>query len=39
VELYQPQGNAAKYDAEGVRTIKKRIKQAAKKHGVEIDEG
>ena len=31
--------NAAKYDADDVRTIKNRIKQAAKKHGVEINEG
>jgi len=31
--------NAAKYDADEVKTIKHRIKQAAKKHGVEIDEG
>jgi hypothetical protein len=31
--------NAAKYDADEVKTIKNRIKQAAKKHGVEIDEG
>jgi hypothetical protein len=30
--------NAAKYDADEVKTIKNRIKQAAKKHGVEIDE-
>ncbi|HXG86514.1 MAG TPA: DUF6582 domain-containing protein [Pyrinomonadaceae bacterium] len=30
--------NAAKYDAGEVETIKKRIKQAAKKHGVEIGE-
>jgi len=29
--------NAAKYDADDVTTIKERIKQAAKKHGVEID--
>lgn len=28
--------NAAKYDKDEVRTIKNRIKQAAKKHGVEI---
>ena len=31
--------NAAKYDADEVKTIKNRIKQAAKKQGVEIDEG
>ena len=31
--------NAAKYDADEVKTIKNRIKQAAKKHDVEIDEG
>jgi len=31
--------NAAKYDADEVKTIKNRIKQAAKKHGVEIEEG
>ena len=30
--------NAAKYDADEVRTIKSRIKRAAKKHGVEISE-
>ncbi len=30
--------NAAKYDAGEVKTIKDRIKQAAKKHGVEISE-
>ncbi|MFN8445895.1 MAG: DUF6582 domain-containing protein [Caldilineaceae bacterium] len=30
--------NAAKYDKEEVELIKKRIKQAAKKHGVEIDD-
>lgn len=30
--------NAAKYDKDEVDLIKKRIKQAAKKHGVEIDE-
>ena len=29
--------NAAKYDADDVKTIKDRIKRAAKKHGVEID--
>jgi hypothetical protein len=28
--------NAAKYDADEVTSIKNRIKQAAKKHGVEI---
>ena len=31
--------NAAKYDADEVKTIKNRIKQAAKKQGVEIGEG
>lgn len=30
--------NAAKYDAADLKTIKDRIKRAAKKHGVEIDE-
>lgn len=30
--------NAAKYKASEVKTIKERIKRAAKKHGVEIDE-
>lgn len=30
--------NAAKYDADEVELIKKRIKQAAGKHGVEINE-
>jgi len=30
--------NAAKYDRDEVTTIKNRIKKAAKKHGVEIDE-
>ncbi len=30
--------NAAKYDASEVRTIKSRIKRAAKKHGIEIAE-
>ena len=30
--------NAAKYDADEVRTIKDRIKRAAVKNGVEIDE-
>jgi hypothetical protein len=29
--------NAAKYDADEVKTIKNRIKQAAKKFGVEIE--
>jgi len=29
--------NAAKYDADEVKTIKNRIKRAAKKHGVEIN--
>jgi flagellar biosynthesis protein FlhB len=28
--------NAAKYDAKDVKTIKDRIKRAAKEHGVEI---
>jgi hypothetical protein len=28
--------NAAKYDADEVKTIQNRIKRAAKKHGVEI---
>jgi hypothetical protein len=31
-------GNAAKYEADEVRTIKERIKRAARKHGVEISE-
>ncbi len=31
-------GNAAKYEADEVETIKQRIKQAASKHGVEINE-
>ena len=31
--------NAAKYNAGEVKTIKNRIKQAAKKHGVDTDEG
>ena len=31
--------NAAKYDADEVKTIKNRIKAAAKKHDIEIDEG
>ena len=30
--------NAAKYDADDQRTIKERIKRAAKKHGVEISD-
>ena len=30
--------NAAKYDAGEVKTIKNRIKEAAQKHGIEIDE-
>ena len=30
--------NAAKYDADEVRTIKERIKRAAHKHGVAISE-
>jgi hypothetical protein len=30
--------NAGKYDADEVRQIKSRIKRAAKKHGVEIEE-
>jgi len=30
--------NAAKYDADEVKTIKNRIKRAAKQHGVEISE-
>ena len=30
--------NAAKYDADEVKTIKQRIKRAAKKHDVEISE-
>ena len=30
--------NAAKYDADDVATIKSRIKKAAKKHNVEINE-
>ncbi len=32
------QDNAAKYDPDDVKTIKNRIKRAAKKHGVEISE-
>jgi flagellar biosynthesis protein FlhB len=31
--------NAVKYDADEVKSIKNRIKQAAKKHGIEINEG
>lgn len=30
--------NASKYDADEVKTIKSRIKRAAKKYGVEISE-
>jgi hypothetical protein len=30
--------NAAKYEADEVKTIKERIKRAAKKHDVEIEE-
>jgi hypothetical protein len=30
--------NAAKYDADEVKTIKNRIKEAAKKHGVEMSD-
>ena len=30
--------NAAKYEPDEVETIKMRIKRAAKRHGVEIDE-
>ena len=30
--------NAAKYEADEVRTIKERIRRAAKKHGVEIED-
>jgi glutamine synthetase len=30
--------NAAKYDADEVRTIKERIKRAARRHGVDISE-
>ena len=30
--------NAAKYDADEVGSIKKRIKRAAEKHGIEISE-
>ena len=30
--------NAAKYDADEIKTIKQRIKRAAKKHDVEISE-
>ncbi len=29
--------NAAKYEADEVKTIKSRIERAAKKHGIEID--
>ncbi len=32
------EANAAKYDADEVKTIKERIKRAAKRHGVEIDD-
>ncbi len=32
------EGNAAKYTKEEVATIKRRIKKAAKEHGVEIRE-
>lgn len=32
------QDNAAKYDAGEVETIKNKIKRAAKKHGVEIED-
>ena len=32
------QDNAAKYDADEVELIKKRIKRAAEKHGIEIGE-
>jgi hypothetical protein len=32
------QDNAAKYDKDEVKTIKERIKRAAKKHGIEISE-
>jgi len=31
--------NASKYDAAEVKSIKARIKRAAKTHGVEIEEG
>lgn len=31
--------NAAKYDTDEVETIKDRIRHAAKRHGVELDEG
>lgn len=34
----QQEDNASKYDKNEVDTIKKRIKKAAKKHGVEISE-
>lgn len=30
------EANAEKYDADELRTIKERIKRAAKKHGIEI---
>jgi hypothetical protein len=30
--------NAVKYDADEVKTIKNRIKEAAKKHGVEMSD-
>jgi hypothetical protein len=30
--------NAAAYDRDDLKTIKERIKRAAKKHGVEIDD-
>jgi DNA polymerase III delta subunit len=30
--------NAAKYDTDEVKKIKKRIRRAAKKHGVEISD-
>jgi hypothetical protein len=33
------QDNAAKYNADELKTIKRRIKRAAEKYGVEIDEG
>ena len=32
------QDNAAKYDKDEVKLIKKRIKNAAQKHGIEINE-
>ena len=34
----QQEDNASKYDKNEADTIKKRIKKAAKKHGVEISE-